>query len=283
MQDDFRVNNAEAQQIITEECIIAQKVYGRCRQQDCLKPIDANTIPNPGIIQIDSSRLGETSSISNALIPIFAAPITPNSIIAFNSTVSGVQLVPNSFSVSDLKVLSVQPNLFGQDGFYDVTIRYTFAYEINLLDNNGDPIAVTLGAGPETITNISAFTTYTKLISLFGGEASNSTIAIANTLYDPQTTFNEGNIPYAQVQAIANPLTISIGTYAANEVTEYHADITIGLFTIIKLFRLVNMLVSSPGNCDVPVCDPIQPGDACDYFNSLPFPFEDFDPPTNII
>lgn len=283
MQDNFQVKNADVQQIITDECVIAQKVYGKCRQQDCLRPVDANTIPNPAMIQIDSSRLGETENISNAAINIFAAPITPNSIIAFNATVSGVQLVPNTFSISDLKVVSVQPNAFGQDGFYDVTIKYTFAYEINLLDGNGDPIPVTLGAGPGTITNISAFTTYTKVISLFGGEASDSTIVTANTLYDPQTTYNEGNVPYVQVQGIANPLTIGIGTYVVGAATEYHADVTIGLFTIIKLYRIVNMLVSSAGNCDVPLCDPIQPGDPCDYFNSLPFPFDDFDPPTNLI
>lgn len=281
MQDNFQVKNADVQQIITDECVIAQKVYGKCRQQDCLKPVDANTIPNPTMIQIDSSRLGEVQSISNAVL--IGGTILPNNIIAFTSAVSGVQLVPNTFEISDLKVVSVQPNAFGQDGFYDVTIKYTFAYEINLLDSNGAPIPVTLGAGPATITNISAFTTYTKLISLFGGEAADSTIVTANTLYNPQTAFNEGNVPYVQVQGIANPLTVGIGTYIVNATTEYHADVTIGLFTIIKLYRIVNMLVSSAGNCDVPLCDPIQPGDPCDYFNSLPFPFDDFDPPTNII
>lgn len=283
MQDNFQVKNADVQQIITDECVIAQKVYGKCRQQDCLRPVDANTIPNAAMIQIDSSRLGEKQNISNAAIAIFAAPITPNSIIAFNSTVSGVQLVPNTFSIADLKVVSVQPNAFGQDGFYDVTIKYTFAYELNLLDSNGDPIPVTLGAGPGTITNISAFTTYTKIISLFGGEAADSTIVTANTLYDPQTTYNEGNVPYVQVQGIANPLAREIGTYVVGGATQYHADVTIGLFTIIKLYRIVNMLVSSAGNCDVPLCDPIHSGDPCDYFNSLPFPFDEFDPPTNSI
>jgi hypothetical protein len=281
MQDNFQVKNAEAQQVITDECVIAHKVYGKCRQQDCLKPVDANTIPNQSMIQIDSSRSGEIANIANAATSIFAAAITPNSIIAFNSTVAGVQLVPNTFKIQDLKVINVQANPFGQNGFYDVTIKYTFAYELNLLDINGAPIPVTIGA--ETRTNISAYTTYTKLISLFGGEAADSTIVTANTLYDPQVTFNEGNIPYTHVHAIANPLTRSVGTYVVGGVTEYHADITIGLFTIIKLYRIVSMLVASGGNCEVPTCDPIQPGDPCDYFNSLPFPFDEFDPPTTSI
>jgi len=279
MQDNFQVTNSEVQQVTTDECIIGQKVYGKCRQQDCLKPLDSNTIPTPGMIQIDSSRSGETENISGGGL---IGTIAPNSIIKFDSTVAGVQLVPNTFSVSDIKVLSIQPSVFSQDGFYDVTIKYTFAYQINLLDSNGDPIPVTLGAGPGTITNINAFTTYTKLVPLFGGEASTSTVVTLNTLYDPSSVYSQAN-PYTLVEAIANPLTINIGTYVVGTETEYHADITIGLFTIIKLFRIVNMLVASAGNCDVPVCDPIQPGDPCEYFNSLPFPFDDFDPPSSLL
>ncbi|EQB89623.1 hypothetical protein J2Z44_003862 [Clostridium punense] len=281
MQDNFEVSNSQAQQVLTDECIIAQKVYGKCRQQDCLGTVDSNTTPSPGMIQIESSRLGETQSITNAAL--IGGTIAPNNIIAFNATVSNVVLVPNTFELSDIKVLNITPNAFGQDGFYDVTIKYTFNYEINLLDSNGDPIAVTLGAGPGTITNISAFTTYTKLISLFGGEASSNTVVTTNTLYSSASQYNEGNLPYVFAQGIANPMAISIGTYVVNDITQYQADITIGLFTIIKLFRIVNMMVTSAGNCDIPVCEPIQPGDPCDYFNSLPFPFDDFDPPSGLL
>jgi hypothetical protein len=279
MQDNFQISNDEQRHIKNDECIIAQKVYGKCRQQDCLKPVDSTTIPTPGMIQIDSSRLGEEESISGGGL---IGTITPNSIIRFDSTVAGVQLVPKSFEISDIKVLSIKPSIFSQDGFYDVTIKYTFAYEINLLDDNEEPIPVTLGAGPDTITDISAFTTYTKIISLFGGEACGSTVATLNTLYEPDGLYNQGK-PYVLVEAIANPLTITKGTYVVGTEIEYHADITIGLFTIIKLFRIVNMLVTSAGDCDIPVCDPIQPGDPCEYFNSLPFPFDDFNPPSELL
>jgi len=40
------------------------------------------------------------------------------------------------------------------------------------------------------------------------------------------------------------------------------------------------MNVQTTGNCDIPVCDPITPGDPCSYFNEVPFPFDDFDPPS---
>ncbi|KYH30180.1 MULTISPECIES: hypothetical protein [Clostridium] len=278
MQDNFEVNNNEIQQVRTDECIIAGKVYGKCRQQDCLRPIDANTTPTPGMIQIDSSRLGETEEISGGPL---TGTITPNSIISFDDTVAGVQLVPNTFRLSDIRLQSIQPSIFSQDGFYDVTIRYTFSYQINLLDDNGDPIPVTQGT--DEITDIAAYTTYTKTVSLFGGEASTSTIATLNTLYSDTASINEGNIPYVSVQGIANPLSINIGTYVVNGDTEYHADVTIGLFTIIKLFRLVNMLVASAGDCDIPVCEPFQTSDPCEYFSSLPFPFDDFNPPSNVV
>lgn len=278
MQENFQVNTSEVQQVTTDESIIVQKTYGKCRQQECLKPIGVDTSITPGIIKIDSSRLGEVEDISGGGL---IGTITPNSIIKFDSTVAGVQLVPNTFKISDIKIQSVQPSAFSQDGFYDITVKYTFAYEINLLDSNGDPIPVTQGTG--TITNIAAYTTYTKLLSLFGGEASSLTVATANNFYTPQTTFNEGNLPYASVQAIANPLTISIGTYVVGTETEYHADVTLGLFSITKLFRIVDMLVASAGSSDIPVCEPIQPGDPCEYFTSLPFPFDDFNPPSGLL
>ncbi|MFU0825692.1 hypothetical protein [Clostridium sp.] len=278
MQDNFEVNNNEVQQVVTDECIIAEKVYGKCRQQDCLRPVDANTTPTPEMIQIDSSRLGETTAISGGGLN---GTISPNSIISFDSSVAGVQLVPNTFKLSDIRVQSIQPSIFSQAGFYDVSINYRFSYDINLLDDTGNIISVTQGT--DTITDIAAYTTYTKTVSLFGGEASASTIATLNTLISNTVSVNEGNIPYVSVQGIANPLTISIGTYVVSGITEYHADVTIGLFTIIKLFRLVNMLVSSTGDCDIPVCEPFQASDPCEYFSSLPFPFDDFNPPSGVL
>lgn len=286
MQENFEVKGmAPCPSPISDECIIAHRVYGKCRQQDCLRPFDSTVLtPPPGAIEISSSRLGEVGTISGSVI--VGGPIAPGEIIAFNSSVAAVRIVPGSFRVSDIRV-TINPSAFGQDGFYDVTIVYTFTYLINLLDATGVPIPVTLtvtGETPTSITNICAFTTYTKTLCLFGGEASEQTITTANTLYSPQTAnVNFGNLPYALVQAIANPLQQPIiGVYEnAPGTIEYHADVVIGLFTIIKLYRIVNMTVSSSGDCDIPECEPIT-GDPCEFFNSLPFPFEDFDPPTTL-
>ncbi|WP_160678181.1 hypothetical protein [Clostridium sp. C8-1-8] len=283
MQENFEVKGmAPCPSPISDECIIARKVYGKCRQQDCLRPFDSSVVTPPlGAIEISSSRLGEASAISGAAL---VGTITPGEIIAFNTTVTSLRIVPNSFRVSDIRV-SVSPSAFGQDGFYDVTIVYTFSYGINLLDATGNPISVALAGDPAgPIFNICAYTTYTKVLSLFGGEASEQTITSADTIFGPSSTYvNVGNTPFAFVQAIGNPLQQPIiGVYESIPGTaEYHADIVIGLFTIIKLYRIVNMTVSSAGDCDIPECEPIT-GDPCEFFNSLPFPFEDFDPPTTL-
>ena len=42
-QDNFNVLQPEA---LTDECLIAKKIYGRCKQQDCLKPTDPY-LPKP--------------------------------------------------------------------------------------------------------------------------------------------------------------------------------------------------------------------------------------------
>ncbi len=60
-----------------------------------------------------------------------------------------------------------------------------------------------------------------------------------------------------------------------------NADIhvTIGLFAIIKLFRLVNLVVESKGFCIPKECEDISSVDACEFFNSLDFPMDIFAPP----
>jgi hypothetical protein len=56
-------------------------------------------------------------------------------------------------------------------------------------------------------------------------------------------------------------------------------DVTIGLFTVIKLFRLVQLIVSSKGFCVPPVCEDVSPLKPCDVFDDLDFPMDLFAPP----
>lgn len=55
--------------------------------------------------------------------------------------------------------------------------------------------------------------------------------------------------------------------------------VTIGLFTIIKLCRLVDLTVESRGFCIPEECENVAPLTPCEFFDTLDFPFEMFSPP----
>ena len=55
--------------------------------------------------------------------------------------------------------------------------------------------------------------------------------------------------------------------------------VTIGLFTIIKLFRLVNLLVESRGFCIPEECEDLSALSPCEFFDNLDFPMDIFAPP----
>lgn len=69
---------------------------------------------------------------------------------------------------------------------------------------------------------------------------------------------------------------INIG---GEEKPERKIVVTIGIFTIIKLVRLVQLLVPAFGFCNPPTCVEISPENPCDLFNSIDFPKELFFPP----
>lgn len=56
-------------------------------------------------------------------------------------------------------------------------------------------------------------------------------------------------------------------------------QVTIGLFSIIKLFRIVNLSVESRGFCVPDECEEISPLNPCEFFENLDFPLDIFDPP----
>ena len=55
--------------------------------------------------------------------------------------------------------------------------------------------------------------------------------------------------------------------------------VTIGLFSILKLFRLVHLNVQSTGFCIPDECEGSNDINPCDYFSELDFPIDIFSPP----
>jgi hypothetical protein len=290
MGENLDLGYVQPQQVFSEECIIASKVYGKCRQQDCLKPdfID----PEPGVdsIPITGSQSGETADITSIGGTVLTTPITTNSLIVFpQNLVKYGKVLHGSILISGIEIPTPeeQDDLFASEGYYKVTIRYQFSYRLQLIGYAGTPLVIGLSTDPPDTTPtkdyICAYSVYEKQIILFGG-VGNPHIYVASSLFANNGPYTYQNAPYVNVQAKASPLAVTIGDFIDPCAELYPCPdniigVTIGLFTIIKLFRLVSMTVQSAGNCDIPLCDPILPGDPCSFFNEIPFPFDDFDPP----
>lgn len=314
-QDTFNVVQSDT---FTNECIIAKKIYGRCKQQDCLKPICGPIMPAPPIscpdicdgcgpetpkhynnsIPISSSKLAATS-LTNATgqTSPFTSVINRDDIINFNDSVSSICV--DNFD-TDITA-NVCPQSFNSNGFYNVKITYTFTYDLTLIDASGNPITVTVDTN-ET-NSIPAYTTYIKNISLQGGIVEENTpIRVFDSLNSnvPNSNANNicngnctgsvpitNNLPEVFVKAIANSLTANIMRYFVPSPTPgvipttqlYRADVVIGLFTIIELYRLTTMTVITTEVGEPPQCPPSYSNDPCQEFNTLPFPYDDFNPP----
>jgi hypothetical protein len=288
MEENLERGGLRPEHELSEECIIASKVYGKCRQQDCLRPDFIESEPGVDSIPITGSKSGETATIVSIGGVTLTTPITPNSSIVFPpNLVKYGKVVNGCIIVSGIEIPTPEEedNLFECDGYWKVTIRYTFSYELQLIGFAGTPLAIGLSTVPPTTKDfICAYSEYEKQIVLFGG-VGNKNIFMASSLFANNGPYTYQNAPYVNVQAKATPLAVNIANFidpCVSPVTcpDNIIGVTIGLFTIIKLFRLVNMTVKTAGNCDIPLCEPILPGDPCSFFNELPFPFDDFDPPT---
>jgi len=55
--------------------------------------------------------------------------------------------------------------------------------------------------------------------------------------------------------------------------------VTLGLFSIVKLYRFVSLLVESRGFVIPPPCANVMPQNPCDFFDTLHFPMDAFAPP----
>jgi hypothetical protein len=292
MEQNLERRFERPEQILSEECIIASKIYGQCRQQDCLRPDFLDIDPDVDSIPITGSKSRETASIVSIGEVILTTPITTDSPIVFpKNLVKYGRIIDGCVIVSGIEIpnLEQEENIFDCDGYYKVIVKYEFSYKLQLVGFDGTPLVIGLSTDPigtiPTKNFICAYSEYEKQIILFGG-VGNPGIYIASNLFANNGPYTYQNAPYINVQAKATPLAVNIGNFKdpcadPDLCTDNIIGVTIGLFTIIKLFRLVSMTVKSSGNCEIPVCEPILPGDPCSFFNELPFPFDDFDPPTD--
>jgi hypothetical protein len=269
MNENLVNNYIAATEDIEDSCLLSFKVFGQCYQQDCLKPIDDPDDPNS--TPVDAPKLAEDFSI---VIPgTTATTIAPNGFIIVTDEVATVNLVDGSFSVCSVEILSVSKSMIHlETGYWDIKIRYKFTYDLELIDENGAVLKVTEDGTTNELEKFKAFTSYTKLVTLFGGkfESSESDVVTSTTLLQPQSLYTKGS-PQVMIEAKA----INYPPYIIDATNE--VSIIIGLFTIIKVFRVVQLLVEGRA-CTPPKCEGYTPSDPCTIFKDMDFPFDDFNP-----
>lgn len=236
---------------IREECIIALKVYDFCRQQDCLT-CDA----------LGPARAECFTHLGNRTIQE-GDVIDPPS----NAATVSVE----NLRVKKVIVADKEPNPF-KNGFWDITLKYVFVYRLVFRESDG----VVIG-------NVCANSIFTKKVTLFGSIGTE--ISISTDLLSGHGSCSELNSdPFVLVESKAIALSADIRNQrccALDNESEPRREVcvTIGLFTIIKLFRLVNLSVLSRGFCIPEECEEVSPLNACEFFDSLDFPMDIFAPP----
>lgn len=243
LKDEFSQTNTSnlkfktSSHTVVTEPLTAFKIYDAVRIQDCitLKKLDSIIVAKPCCIRNYNFNVGE-----QVLIPIGTASINVNYLNILNTI-----------------IVSKKENQF-KKGYWDITLKYVFEYEIVFIDINGSIIG-----------SVIANSVYTKKVTLFGAE--NIDVSICT---DFTNTFSFGSKPFVLIESKAVILLADVNFHKNN-----YADIniTIGLFSIIKLFRLVDLAVKSkkfyiPREYENNDLDP------CKVFKKLKFPIDIFAP-----
>lgn len=252
-----------------EACIIAQKIFDQCRVQKCL----TSDILGPARIACNHGpNCGDMLCDGDIIIP----PVNAASVTMHNPVLSRID------------ILRKCPNGF-QEGCWDMELRYVFDYTLEFRRADGCPIGCIDGSN-----------SYNLKVTLFG--STESDVTTATDLYDCCGNSQGGPFVSAEGKAVglaaelkypgcSNNCGCGCGCNCgcgcgcgdncgdASMGAPIAVNVTIGLFTIIKMFRTVNMLVESMGRCVPEECTVTSNScDPCKGFDSIPFPLDLFSP-----
>ena len=247
---DFETNCAGGNNRIKDECIIAFKVYDSCRQQDCLDRA-----------QVGLARAAKSGTFCGTSYDAGELIVPP-------PLATGVFM--KDVRVKKVNVLSKTESQFKR-GYWDIELAYIIEYKL-----------VFKGAGGTEICRIPAQNTFIKSVSLFGSEATNTTISTDLSVFGTNS-FDMDADPFVYVESKAVGLKAQLFySRCCPEEQPDTADgvrVHIGLFTIIKLYRIVNLSVKSNGFCIPEECEDTGSTEPCEFFNGLDFPLDFFAPP----
>ena len=217
-----------------DESIVAYKVSDSCRRQDCL------TV----------RELGPSLTAAECRGNIVWAPEYTESVSMSN------------LKISKIHIVSKEPCPF-RNGFWNIDIEYTFDYKLTFQDSKGC-----------TLDIVDAYNTFHSKVTLFGSINNNLTIVTDLFTHNSESATFE-SAPFVRIEAKAVGLAAKLHRHHAKgyeHCQEVHS--TIGLFSILKIFRFAHLNVQSKGFCIPDDCTDICDIHPCEYFADLDFPME---------
>ena len=217
-----------------EECIIAQKIFDQLRFQKCLSP----AIIGPARAARGISNGTDSFCEGDVIVP----PCNAVSVSIKNT------------KLSKIDILSKKKNPF-RSSCWDVEVKYTFLYTLDF--RNCESVC---------IGTIEGTNSYNQKVTLFGGAtgSSETEVTVASDLYQ---CFDEAAAgPFVSVEGTGVGLLAELkypnncgcnfpctcGEPIPSDMS-YGApmavNVTLGLFSIIRMFRTTNLLVQTSGNC----------------------------------
>lgn len=240
-----QVIKTSSRSIVTEP-VITFKIYDAVRIQDC---ITCNKL-GP-IIAVEDTTIGLTNYNAGDVV---LAPISAASVSVENIEVKKVIIV------------SKKENPF-KKGYWDIHLKYVFEFELTFTEVDGTFMG-----------NVLANSVYDKKVTLFGSEGIDLSVSTDLLAFD---SMHAGAAPFVLVQSKAVALSAEIKWYrdpaTLNETEGGVIILTIGLFSIIKLFRMVDLAIETK-EYYIPREDENNDLKPCDFFEGLNFPMDIFSP-----
>ncbi|AEB75647.1 hypothetical protein [Clostridium botulinum] len=259
-----------------EDCMVGFKVFGICKQQDCLVPSLGDCCPKGDKVPIKPARNGTEFTIKIlSEDKTQTVNIAPDELFCLPVSIDSMKIVPDSLQ-TQIIVKSITRNNYLNDEYWDIVVEYKFNYAIQLMYTNGKLADMTIQSTP--VTAVQAYSTYEKKVTLYGAKGGKG------------VTFSLGGLPNINAEKPTHYIQSKADILEANicqlpKLPECVPNgcppqcnavcVTIGLFTIIALVRIVKYNNISSGPCIIPDCNQNIP---CKTFNEIPFPFEQFSP-----
>lgn len=272
--------SAQEPSALRKECILAQKVYDRCRIQDCVREGPAVSEEN-GECVVVHPEIGSGD---------FGRIIWPGGPVRLPKWVRSVRCVDGSFRIRSIKILSVIPSPL--TGYWDISIEFVFDFQLHLFGAQLTPIKILCRPGGNHSTDekcpkdaLACSVSCVRKTTLFGSV--DPAPCTASDLLPPQD-FCCGLSPHVLVQAEAAPVEFQLAAPEKSPCPRNVPDdpycepfrlvfAVIALRADVSLFRFTCLALNAR-DCRPPRECPDPDGDPCVLFQKIDFPEEQFLP-----